>query len=175
MRVGILEGVQPVLHRHLPPDVLRGPAPLDVRPDERGEGTSGTQRGALPAAQGELGVALGLLLEGDGQDRLVLAGLDVGGGHDGGGATHRAGGVDPEHGLAHRTEGVGQIELRLHHALEEVGRLAQDHGVNVCEGHLSVVESPEDGLAHHAAERSICRLSAHASSPIRRRKVGRSQ
>ncbi len=152
MGVGVLQGVEPVLDRHLPPDVLGGAAALDVRPDERGEGAPGPERGALPAAQGELGVALGLLLEGDGQHRPVLARLDVRGGHDGGGAAHRSGRVDPEHGLAHRAEGVGEVELGLHHALEEVGSLAQHHGVDVGQRHLGVVEGPEDGLPHQTAE-----------------------
>jgi hypothetical protein len=125
---------------------------LDVRPDERGEGATGPERGALAAAQRELRVALGLLLEGDGQDRPVLARLDVRGGDDGGGASNRAGRVDPEHGLAHRPEGVRQVELRLHHTFEEVRGLAQHHGVDVGERHLGVVECPEDGLAHEPAE-----------------------
>ncbi len=60
--------------------------------------------------------------------------------------------MDPEHGLADRTEGVGQVELRLHDALEEVGGLAQYHGVNVRQCHLGVVEGPEDGLPHQTAE-----------------------
>ena len=81
--VRVLQGVEPVLDRHLPPDVLGGAAALDVGPDERGEGAAGAERGALAAAEGELGVALGLLLEGDGQHRLVLARLHVGGGDDG--------------------------------------------------------------------------------------------
>ena len=150
--VGILQGVQPVLDRHLPADVLGCAAALDVGPDERGEGTAGTERGTLAATQGELGVALGLLLERHRQHRPVLAGLDVRGGDDGRRPAHRSGGVDPEHRLAHGTEGVGEVELGLHDALEEVGGLAEDDGVDVGQGQVGIVEGPEHRLAHQAAE-----------------------
>ena len=153
--VGVLERVEAILDRHLPPDVLGRAAAVDVGPDERGEGAAGTERRAPPAAQGELGVALGLLLERHGQDRAVLAGLHVRCRHDAGGAADRAGGVDAEHGLAHRAEGVGEVELGLHHALEQVGGLAEDHGVDVGHRHLGVVEGPEHRLAHETAERHV--------------------
>ena len=87
--------------------------------------------------------------------RLVLAGLHVRGGHDGGGAADRTGGVHPEHRLAHRAEGVGQVELGLHDALEQVGRLAEDDGVDVGHRHVGVVERPEHGLAHEPAEGDV--------------------
>ena len=60
--------------------------------------------------------------------------------------------MDPEHGLAHGTEGIGEVELGLHDALEQVGGLAQHHGVDVGQGHVGVVEGPEHRLAHQAAE-----------------------
>ena len=53
------------------------------------------------------------------------------GGHDGRRPAHRSGGVHPHHGLAHRPEGRGQVELGHHDALEHVRRLADDHGVDV--------------------------------------------
>ena len=71
--VGVLQRVEPVLDRHLPADVLGGPAAVDVGADERGEGAAGAERGAPAAPEGELGVALGLLLERDGQHGAVLA------------------------------------------------------------------------------------------------------
>ncbi len=84
--------------------------------------------------------------------RPVLAGLDVGRGDDRRRATDRTGGVHPEHRLADRTERVGQVELRLHDALEEVGRLAEDDRVDVGQRHVRVVEGAEHGLADEAAE-----------------------
>ena len=108
-----------------------------------------------PLPEGELGVALGLLLEGDGEHPAVLPHLDVRRGHDGGRATHRACGVHPEHGLAHRAQGVGEVELGLHHALEEVGGFSEDDGVDVGHGHVGVVEGPEHRLADQSAEGDV--------------------
>ena len=75
--------------------------------------------------------------------------------HDGGRAAHRAGGVHPEQRLADRAERVGQEQLRHHHALEEVGGLADDDGVDVRPGHLGVGERPVGGLAHEAGHRHV--------------------
>ena len=72
-----------------------------------------------------------------------------------GGAADRPGGVHPEHRLADRAERVGQVELGLHDALEEVGGLAEHDGVDVGDGHVGVVEGPEHGLAHEAAEGDV--------------------
>ena len=87
--------------------------------------------------------------------RLVLAGLHVRRGDDAGRAADRAGGVHAEHRLAHRAERVGQVELRLHDALEEVGRLADHDGVDVGQRHVRVVERAEHGLADEPAERDV--------------------
>ena len=73
--VGILEGVEAVLDRHQPADVLGGAGLLDVGPDPRGEGAAGADAAAAPAGQAPLGVALGLLLPGHGQHPLVDAEL----------------------------------------------------------------------------------------------------
>ena len=61
----------------------------------------------------------------DREHPLVPAGLDEVRGDDAGGAADRAGGVHAEHRLAGRAERVGEVELGLHHALEQVGRLAE--------------------------------------------------
>ena len=53
------------------------------------------------------------------------------GGHDGGRAPDRPGGVHPQDRLAHRAQGRGQVELGHHHALEHVGGLADHHRVDV--------------------------------------------
>ena len=60
--------------------------------------------------------------------------------------------MDPEHGLAHGAERVGKVELRLHHAFEEVGRFAEDDSFDIGESHVGVVKSPEDGFTHEATE-----------------------
>ena len=64
---GFFSAFEPVLDRDLPADVLGRAAALDVGADERGERAAGAERRALAAAEGELGVALRLLLEGDGE------------------------------------------------------------------------------------------------------------
>jgi hypothetical protein len=87
-----------------------------------------------------LRVALRLLLERDREHALVPAGLDVVRGDDAGRPADRTGGVHPEHRLPRGTERVGEVELGLHHAFEEVGRLADDDRVDVAPRHLRVVE-----------------------------------
>ena len=148
---GFFERVLPVLDRDLPADVLGRAAAVDVRADERGERAAGAERRALAAAERELRVALGLLLERDREHPLVLARLHVRRGDDRGGAADRPGGVHPEHRLADRAERVGEVELGLHDAFEEVGRLADHDRVDVGERHLRVVERAEHRLAHEPA------------------------
>ena len=80
--------------------------------------------------------------------------------------------------LAGGAEGVGQEQLRHHHALEEVGGLADDDGVDVGPGHLGVVEGPLGGLADRPAMETSPRVAwclvwpmpttATRSLPIRR-------
>ena len=75
--VRVLQRVQPVLDRDLPADVLGRAGAVDVGADarrERRRRRRATRR--LPPAERELGVALRLLLERDGQHPLVAAGLD---------------------------------------------------------------------------------------------------
>ena len=59
------------------------------------------------------------------------------GGHQGRRSAHRTGRVHPDHRLAHGPEGGGQVELGHDHALEHVGGLADDHGVDVRPLHLA--------------------------------------
>src|SRR3546814_1541937 len=62
---------------------------------------------------------------------------------------------DPEEGLARRAEGVGQVELGHHHALEEVGGLADHDGVDVGPGHPRVLERPAGRLSHETGHRDV--------------------
>ena len=118
----------------------------DVAADVRGEVAAGARVQRRGERHGQRQrphrLALGLLLEGDGEHPLVDAGLDQLAGHDRGRAADRAGGVHPEQRLADRAQRVGQVQLGHHHALEEVGRLADDDGVDVGPGHLGVGEGP---------------------------------
>ena len=136
--VGVAHGVLAVLDRHHPPDVVGGARAAHVGPDVGGEVAAGPgqQRGGegLGHRQRPHGVGVRLLLVGHGQHPLVDARRDQVGGHQGGRPPHRAGGVHPEHGLAHRAEGRGQVQLGHHVALEHVRGLADDHGVDVRPG-----------------------------------------
>src|SRR5690606_26097584 len=85
----------------------------------------------------------------------VDAGLDQAGGDERRRAADRAGGVDPEQGLAHRADGLREVELGHHHALEEVGRLAEDDGVDVGPGHLGVLQGLDHRLPHEAGDRDV--------------------
>ena len=58
-------------------------------------------------------------------------------------------------GLPARAERVGEVQLGHHHALEEVGRLADDDGVDVGPGHLGVGERAGGGLAHEPGHRDV--------------------
>ena len=78
-------------------------------------------------------VGLRLLLEGDREHPLVHAGLDQRGRDDRGRAADRAGGVHAQQRLAGGAERLGQEQLGHHHALEQVGRLADDDRVDVVE------------------------------------------
>ena len=128
---------------------------MDVGPKERGEAPTCAQRRTFAAPEGELGVALGLLLECHGQHGPVFARLHMGRCDDTGGAADGAGGVNAENGLADSAERVGEIELRLHDALEQVRRLAEDDRVDVLEGHLGVVESAKHGFANETTDRDV--------------------
>jgi hypothetical protein len=60
--------------------------------------------------------------------------------------------VHPEHGLAHRAKGIGEVELGLHDPLEEVGGLAEDHSFDIGESHMRIFKCTEDGLTHEATK-----------------------
>ena len=87
--------------------------------------------------------------------RSCTPGLDVRGGDDGGRAADRAGGVHPEQRLADGTERLGQVRLGHHHALEEVGRLADDDGVDVVHRQVGVRERAVGGLAQEARQGDV--------------------
>ena len=108
-----------------------------------------------PEPERELRVAFRLLLVSEGEHPAVPTGLDEVRRDDPGGAADRARGVHAEHGLARGAERVGEIELGLHHAFEQVGRLADDDGVDVGPRHLGVVERARRGLAHQPAQRHV--------------------
>ena len=149
------ERVLPVLHRDLPPDVLGRAAPGDVGTDERRERATRAEARAAAAPERELRVALRLLLERDRHHALVHAGLHVVRRDDAGGAAHAAGGVHAEHRLAGRAERVRHVELGLHHAFEQVGRLPEDDRVDVAPRHLRVLERAGGGFADQAGERHV--------------------
>ena len=70
----------------------------------------------------------------------------------------RAGGVHADQRLAGGADGVGHEQLGHHHALEEVGRLADHHGVDVVERRTRVGQRLVDGLAHQAVHRHVLPL-----------------
>ena len=114
-----------------------------------------TEARAAAAPERELRVALRLLLERDGHHALVHSCLHVVRSNDAGGAAHAAGGVDAEHRLAGGAERVRHVQLGLHHALEQVGRLAEDDRVDVGPCHLRVVERSDGGFPDQAGERHV--------------------
>ena len=69
--VRVLQRVLPVLHRHLPADVLGRARAADVAADPRGERAARALAAGLAARERPGGVALGLLLVADDQDPLV--------------------------------------------------------------------------------------------------------
>ena len=169
MGIGVAHGVQSVLHRHHPADVLGGTRTAHVGPDVRGEVAAGPgqQRGGegLGHRQGPHGVGVGLLLVGHGQHPLVDARGDQVGGHQGRRASDRAGGVHPDHGLAHRTERRGQVELGHHVALEHVGGLADDHGVDVAPVEVGVGQGHLGRLPHQAGDGHVVPLGLVVGLP----------
>jgi hypothetical protein len=102
--------------------------------------------------------AVGLLLEGDGEDAVVHPGMYERRGDECGGASDASRGVHPEHRLSRSAEGVGQVELRHHHPLEHVGGLADHDGVDVGEPEVGVLERAERRLAHDAGDGEITAL-----------------
>ncbi len=63
--------------------------------------------------------------------------------------------VHADHRLADRAERVGEVQLRHRDALEHVGRLADDDGVDVGPRHARVVERLLRGLAHETCHRHV--------------------
>ena len=110
---------------------------------------AGRQRGLERHRQGQAphGVGLRLLLEPHGQHPAVHAGLDQAGRDEPRGPAHRPGRVHPQQRLAGRAERVGQVQLGHHHALEQVGRLADHDGVDAGQGEPGGVKRTflEDG------------------------------
>ena len=70
-------------------------------------------------------------------------------------AADAARGVHPEQRLARRAERVGQVQLGHHHALEEVGRLADHDGVDVGPGHLGVGQRTRRRLPDEPGHRHV--------------------
>ncbi len=154
--VRVLQRVAAVLVRHERADRVGGPAPPHVRAHVRGEeaARAGQQRLLEGDGQRETphGVGLGLLLEGEGEHGAVHAGGDEVGGDQRGRSADRARRVDAEHGFADGSEGVGEVELRHHDALEEVGGLADHDGVDVAPGQPRVLQRADGGLADQSGD-----------------------
>ncbi len=160
--VGVLEGLEAVLHRHQDPDVVGCARAPHVGADDGGEEPARTRqqrsRERLGNRQCPHGVGVGLLLEGDGEDPLVTTGSDEMGGHDGRGPAYRPRRVDTQHGLAHRAQGRSQVQLGHHDALEHVGGLADHHGVDVTPVEPGVLEGACRRLAHEPRDRDVLSL-----------------
>jgi hypothetical protein len=75
--------------------------------------------------------------------------------HDRGRAADAAGSVDPDHGLAGRTQRVGQVELGHDDALEHVRRLADDDGVDVAPVQTGVDQRLLRRFADEAGHRDV--------------------
>ena len=63
-------------------------------------------------------------------------------------------------GLPDRAERVGEVQLGHHHALEHVGRLADDDRVDVGQRQPGVVERPVGRLAAQPGDRHVAALGA---------------
>ena len=106
-------------------------------------------------------VGLRLLLVGHGQHPLVHAGLDERRRRRSRWSRRPSPAVcTRSSGLPDGAERLGEEQLGHHHALEQVGRLADDDGVDVVERHVGVRERPVDGLAAQAGHRDVLALGA---------------
>ena len=133
--VGVLQRVQPVLHRHHHADVARGARAAHVGPDDGGEvaARAGQQRRreGLGHRQGPHGVGVGLLLEGDGEHPLVDARRHQVRRPRWRSSRRPSRRCGPAASACPRRRARRQVQLGHHDALEHVGRLADDHGVDV--------------------------------------------
>ena len=155
MRVRVLQRVEPVLHRDLPPDVLGRARLLDVRADPRRERAARADAATAAAGQAPLRVALALLLPRDREHTLVDTRLDEVRTDDERRAADRTRGVHAQHRLARAAERVGEEQLGLHDALERVGRLADDDRVDVGPRAFRVVQRPRRRLPQQAGDRDV--------------------
>ena len=87
------------------------------------------------------------------------------GGHDGRRPAHRPGRVHAQHGLAHRPQRRGEVELGHHDALEHVGGLADDHGVDVAPVEPGVLEGTRRRFAHQPGDRDVLALGGVLGLP----------
>ncbi len=148
----VLQRVEPVLDRDLPADVLGRARSRDVAADPRRERATRALAAGPTARQRPGRVALGLLLVADDEHTFVPARLDQRRAGDRRRRAHRAGGVHAVDGLPDRAERVGQRQLRHHHRLERVGRLADHDRVDVGERHARVLECFERRPPHEPVE-----------------------
>ena len=116
-------------------------------------------------------VALALLLVRDGEHALVHARRHELRRDDRSRAADTARGVHAHHRLAHRAERVGEVELGHRDALEHVGRLADDDGVDVAPRHARVFERLDRGLAHEPGHRDVLRATTGGGSDRSRRRL----
>ena len=172
--IRVLRAVAPVLRRDDRADVVRRAGAADVGAHVRREVAAGARADRHVERdrdrQRPHRVGLRLLLPRDREHPLVHAGLHEARRHDAGGAADRAGGVHPQQRLADRAERVGQEQLGHHHALEEVRRLADHHGVDVVPADLRVGHRAVDRLAQQAGHRDVlaawpCGASARCRAP----------
>jgi hypothetical protein len=83
------------------------------------------------------------------------AGLHQAGGDDRGGPADRARGVHAQQRLAGGAERVGEHQFGHHHALEQVGRLAEHHGVDVGPVRVGVGHGAVDRLPAEPRDRDV--------------------
>ena len=162
MRQRVFRPVEPVLDSHHRADVIRRARAADVGPYVRGKVAAGARADRLGErhrnTQRPHGIRFRLLLPRHREHAAVLTRLHQAGRDDRGRSTHRACGMDADQWLVGRPHCVGHEQLGHHDALEEVGRLADDDGIDVVERRSRVGQRAVDGLAHEAVHRHILAL-----------------
>ena len=165
VRVRVLQRVLAVLHRDHRADVVGRARPLDVRADVRREVAAGADATAAAGSRTRSSCRPRTASRTRAvSTRSCTPRLDQVRGDDRRGSADAARGVHAHDRLARRAERVGEVELGHHHALEDVGRGADDDGLDVGPRHLGVFERADRGLAARARRATRRRGTSTASS-----------